>query len=155
VARLDRLAAACGRLSRTLHVTPMNLRILHHVSPWKPGDVVPAQVFTREQLAWLKKSAAVEETVLEVTVPNAPVAPLPVAEVSDKDAEILALRAQIGTAPAELARLKAELASAQTDAQEYEAMVGELEAKVKGLEAQLADTRHELLAVRSGGQPKA
>lgn len=146
-----RLAAWLGRSLRTLRVTPMNLLLRHHVHPWHPGDVVPAAAFTDDQRAWLTRAGAVEPTALAATVPLAPAAPPPAAEVDDKDAEILALRAQVGTAPAELARLKADLAQARTEATEYEAMIADLEAKVKGLDGQLADARRELLAARAGG----
>lgn len=149
---LDRLAAWVGRSARTLRVTPMNMRLLHHVHPWKPGDVVPAAAFTAEQFAWLTKSKAIEPTALAATVPDVPAAPPPAAEVSDKDAAIMALRAQLGAAPAEIARLKAELAASQAEVKEYEAMIAELEAKTKGADAQLADARRELVAVRAGGQ---
>lgn len=153
--RLARLAAWLGRTSRTLRVTPMNLLLRHHVHPWKPGDVVPAAAFTAEQREWLTTAGAVQPTAAAATVPDTPPAPVPVERVSDAAAEILALRARLGTAPAEIARLKAELAAATAGAAEYEAMIADLEAKAKGLEAQLAQSRVEVQAARAGGRPAA
>lgn len=146
-----RLAAWLGRTARTLRVTPMNLLVNHHVHPWKPGDVVPAAAFTAEQLAWLTQAGAVQPTAAAATVPDAPPAPVPAAQVADAAAEIDRLRAQLGTLPAEVARLKAELAAAKGETDEYAKMVGDLEAKAKGLDAQLAEVRLELKAARVGG----